>query len=196
MADSSNIFYLTYPHRKKLKFVREPKQFREVKLAYFMLLFFILLGLVNNVVAIETAVTDTNKTSLDNRIINTPEEEKTSLNRAGRLGFSDFIVTFSSLLLILILIIFVAWLVKRSGFTLAGDNQLIQLLASIPVGQKERVALIQVGEEQILIGVSTGNVQKLHVLKQPIELKENSSGKINNNLFELALKKYQQKTKK
>ena len=196
MADSSNIFYLTYPHRKKFKFVREPKQFRGVKLVYFMLLFFILLGLVNNVVAIETAVTDTNKTSLDNRIINTPEEEKTSLNRAGRLGFSDFIVTFSSLLLILILIIFVAWLVKRSGFTLAGDNQIIQLLASIPVGQKERVALIQVGEEQILIGVSTGNVQKLHVLKQPIELKENSSGKINNNLFELALKKYQQKTKK
>jgi len=125
---------------------------------------------------------------------NTTALNKNVEKQPARVGFSDFVVTFIALILVLFLILFVAWLVKRSGFMPGGDNQLIKLLASIQVGQKERVALIQVGEEQILIGIGAGNVEKLHVLKQPLDVKQNASARSTNNIFELALKKYQQKS--
>ncbi len=37
------------------------------------------------------------------------------------------------------------------------------------MGSRERIVLLQVGEEQVLIGVSPGRINKLHVLNKPIE---------------------------
>ncbi|TKB47233.1 flagellar biosynthetic protein FliO [Ferrimonas sediminicola] len=45
----------------------------------------------------------------------------------------------------------------------------IRLIASLPLGTKERVAVIQVGEQQYLIGVSGGGIQLLDKLESPIE---------------------------
>ncbi|WP_417349981.1 flagellar biosynthetic protein FliO [Ferrimonas sp.] len=45
----------------------------------------------------------------------------------------------------------------------------IRLIASLPLGTKERVAVIQVGEQQYLIGVSAGGIQLLDKLETPIE---------------------------
>lgn len=118
-----------------------------------------------------------------------------SEKRPGRIGFSDFLATFVSLIVILLIIIGIAWLIKRSGFIIGGDNHLIRLLASIQVGQKERIALIQVGNEQILIGIAAGNVQKLHVMKEPVTAEKSGSEDSSGNLFELVLKKYQRNNK-
>ena len=46
----------------------------------------------------------------------------------------------------------------------------IDILADMPLGQKERAVLLKVGETQILLGVAPGRVNTLHVLTQPIEL--------------------------
>jgi len=159
-------------------------------------LFFFTVNANVYVLAVETTTSSLTKSLAEEKtelVKRNTEGASLSEKRPGRIGFSDFFVTFITLILILFLIIFIAWLVKRSGFIIGGNNQLIRLLASVPVGQKERVALIQVGEEQILIGVAAGNVRKLHVLKEPIEVNEKSSEKINHNIFELALKKYQNK---
>lgn len=45
-----------------------------------------------------------------------------------------------------------------------------KVLASLPVGQRERVVLMQAGERQIIVGVAPGRVSALHVLEEPIEL--------------------------
>jgi flagellar protein FliO/FliZ len=83
-------------------------------------------------------------------------------------------VTFA-LLLVLVAIFAAAWIARRMrGFNnRVGDA--IDILADVPLGQKERAVLLKVGEQQILVGVAPGRVNTLHVLEQPLELKKPSA---------------------
>lgn len=75
-----------------------------------------------------------------------------------------------ALLLVLGAVFAVAWVVKRvRGFGNRVGNA-IDVIADIPLGQKERAVLLKVGNAQILIGVAPGRVNTLHVLAEPIEL--------------------------
>ena len=69
-----------------------------------------------------------------------------------------------------------AWLLKRTGkFQMAAGGNL-KILGGLSMGARERVVLLQVGEEQLLIGVAPGRVQTLHVLDQPLEAQGQSAG--------------------
>ncbi len=89
-----------------------------------------------------------------------------------RLGMKDFITTFLFLFLIIVCIFFFAWFLKRMGLSQGSGNQLIKIISTIAVGQKERISLIEVGGQQILIGISPGNIQKIMVLDTPLQVKE------------------------
>src|SRR4051812_3428828 len=84
-------------------------------------------------------------------------------------------VTFA-LLIVLVAIFAVAWVARRMrGF----NNRVggaIDVLADVPLGQKERAVLLKVGSKQILLGVAPGRVNTLHVLEEPLELSKPSSG--------------------
>ena len=78
-------------------------------------------------------------------------------------------VTFS-LMLVLAAVFAAAWVVRRfKGMGRFGAN-VIQVVADAPLGAKERAVLIQVGEQQLLLGVSSSQVNLLHVLAQPVEV--------------------------
>ena len=75
---------------------------------------------------------------------------------------------FLALVLVLGLILGLAWLLKRlpgSGFRQADG---LRVVASISLGAKERAAVVQVGGEQLLLGIGAGGVRTLHVLPQPL----------------------------
>ena len=73
------------------------------------------------------------------------------------------------MLLVLGLILGIAWLLKRSGrFQIAAGGGL-RILGGLSMGARERVVLIQVGEQQLLLGVAPGRVQTLHVLDEPLK---------------------------
>jgi flagellar protein FliO/FliZ len=75
-----------------------------------------------------------------------------------------------SLGLVLAVIFAAAWIVRRMrGFNRAGSGAL-DVIANLPLGQKERAVLVRVGKQQILIGVAPGRVSTLHVLSEPIEI--------------------------
>lgn len=75
-----------------------------------------------------------------------------------------------SLALVLAVIFAAAWLVRRMrGFGRPGAGTL-DVIADLPVGQKERAVLIRVGTTQILLGVAPGRVSTLHVLTTPVEV--------------------------
>ena len=57
---------------------------------------------------------------------------------------------------------------KMNRFQAVTDESL-KILGGISMGSRERVVLLQVGEEQLLIGVSPGRINTLHVLETPIE---------------------------
>tara|TARA_R110001583_G_scaffold89869_9_gene231425 strand:- start:2912 stop:3376 length:465 start_codon:yes stop_codon:yes gene_type:complete len=74
------------------------------------------------------------------------------------------------------LILFLAYLAKRlqgmsrsnvGGFS--GQGKLIKTLATTSIGLKEKISLIQVGEQQLLIGITPQSIQTLLVLETPIE---------------------------
>lgn len=73
-----------------------------------------------------------------------------------------------SLLLVLAAVFAAAWVVRRlRGFGKFGAN-IIQVIADAPLGTKERAVLIQVGGQQLLVGVTAGQVNLLHVLAEPV----------------------------
>jgi len=71
---------------------------------------------------------------------------------------------------ILLLIFALAWMMKKMQWAQNSQNGLIQIVSAVAVGQRDRIALIQIGEEQILVGLTPGKIEKLHVLKNPVDL--------------------------
>ena len=72
-------------------------------------------------------------------------------------------VTFS-LALVLAAVFAAAWLLRRFKGGVGGkaDTNAITVVAERAVGPRERVVLLQVGEERVLIGVAAGSVRALH----------------------------------
>lgn len=67
---------------------------------------------------------------------------------------------FLGLLVVIGLILILAWLVRRTNFV-PGSSSRMRVVASLPLGPRERAVLIQCGEKQLLLGVSNGSVQLL-----------------------------------
>ena len=93
------------------------------------------------------------------------------------------------LLLVLGLIFFLAWLLRRvQQAGPAGKGQVIELIGSRALGPRDRLMLVQVGNEQILLGLSPGTITALHVLKEPVQVPggtENATPEFAQRLMEL-----------
>ncbi|KVV05347.1 MULTISPECIES: flagellar biosynthetic protein FliO [Pseudomonas] len=78
------------------------------------------------------------------------------------------------LLLVLGLIFGLAWLLRRVQHAGPRQGQVIELISSRALGARDRLVLVQVGNEQILLGLTPGRITPLHVLKEPVQLPESS----------------------
>ncbi|BAU75687.1 flagellar biosynthetic protein FliO [Metapseudomonas furukawaii] len=74
------------------------------------------------------------------------------------------------LLLVVGLIFLLAWLLRRVQRMAPRGGQVIKLVATQALGPRDRLVLVQVGGEQILLGLSAGRITPLHVLKEPVHL--------------------------
>ncbi|KAF1012146.1 MAG: Flagellar protein FliO [Pseudomonas fluorescens] len=74
------------------------------------------------------------------------------------------------LLLVVGLIFVLAWLMRRVQRVGPGNGQVIELVGSRALGPRDRLVLVQVGEEQILLGITPGRIAPLHVLKTPVSV--------------------------
>ena len=81
-----------------------------------------------------------------------------------------------SLMLVLAAVFAAAWVVRRMrNFGRPGAGA-IQILADVALGTKERAVLIQVGAQQLLVGVAPGRVNTLHVLAEPVRMDDAQRG--------------------
>lgn len=71
--------------------------------------------------------------------------------------------------LILMIIFLLAWAMKKMHLAPQSSHNLIRIVSAISVGHRDRIALIQVGEEQILVGLTPGRMQKLHEMKSTVQ---------------------------
>jgi flagellar protein FliO/FliZ len=73
------------------------------------------------------------------------------------------------LVLVLLAIVVLAWFLRRVPGVATPGLGAIRILAVRAIGTRERLMLVQVGAEQILIAVTTAGVSHLHTLTQPID---------------------------
>jgi len=74
------------------------------------------------------------------------------------------------LLLVVGLIFFLAWALRRMQGAAPKGGQVIEIVGSRAIGPRDRLLLVQVGKEQILIGHTPGSIEALHVLVEPVEV--------------------------
>ncbi len=74
------------------------------------------------------------------------------------------------LLLVIGMIFVLAWLMRRVQQIGPRGGQVIKLVATQALGPRDRLVLVQVGNEQILLGLSAGRITPLHTLKEPVHV--------------------------
>jgi len=112
--------------------------------------------------------------STGNDTVVIPETEKarpgsglSDSNMAGNLAQTTL-----GLLVVLLVIGAAAWGFKRFGNVHVGAQGRMKIIGGISLGTRERAVLLQVGDQQLLIGVSPGRVQTLHILDKPVLIEE------------------------
>ncbi len=74
------------------------------------------------------------------------------------------------LILVVVVIFALAWLVKKFNLAQQSQGGLIKIVAGVSIGTRDRIVLLQVGEEQILVGLTPGRIEKLHTLAEPLAI--------------------------
>ncbi len=72
----------------------------------------------------------------------------------------------ASLLAVILVIFALAWVARRLPAAGALRANWLQVRGSVSVGGRERVVLVQAGQEWLVLGVAPGQVRCLHVLSE------------------------------
>ena len=98
-----------------------------------------------------------------------------SAGTPAAIGAGSLVSVTLALLVVLAAIFALTWLARRLRTFGMGANGALKVLATLPLGAKERAVLLKVGGTEILVGVAPGRVSTLHVLEQPIALDDGSA---------------------
>jgi len=68
------------------------------------------------------------------------------------------------LVVVLALMAGAAWVLKRMGVAGPGGNNVAKVVGGVSVGNRERVVVVEVGEQWIVVGVAPGSVNALSTM--------------------------------
>ena len=97
---------------------------------------------------------------------------------------SEAIQIVLALLAVVVLIILVAWFVRRFSGLGQAHGKPLRVVAAISVGNRERIAVIDVGGRQILVGITSQHISSLMQLDEPIDMSK-GDGEFARNLQNL-----------
>ncbi len=72
------------------------------------------------------------------------------------------------LLAVIGMIFLMAWFLRRMGATGGLGHKGLRVISMLPLGTRERLVLVQAGDEQLLLGVAPGRVNLIKTLDEPI----------------------------
>lgn len=81
---------------------------------------------------------------------------------------STWVSVFMSLLLVIGVVLMLGFIMRRFNVTHTGTSQM-KIVASMMAGARERIVVIQVGDEQHLVGITAHNINHLSKLETPLE---------------------------
>lgn len=83
-------------------------------------------------------------------------------------GSGDILSVGASLVLVVAAIILCGWLYSRSQGLRTRGGGIINIIATQPLGPKERILLIEVADKQLVVGMTSTQVSTLHVFDRPV----------------------------
>jgi len=86
------------------------------------------------------------------------------------IGGGDFLNMGISMLFVVAVIVILGWLYSRSRFVGVGSSDAINVVATRALGPKERLLIVEVADQQLLVGMTATNVQTLHVFDKPVTI--------------------------
>lgn len=78
------------------------------------------------------------------------------------------------LFVVIVLIFVIVWLLKKIQYTQHGSHQYMKVKSCLPLSSKEKLLLVEIGEQQVVIGVAPGFVGHILSLNESLELEETS----------------------
>jgi|SRR5690554_162846 len=61
-----------------------------------------------------------------------------------------------------------AWIIRRMNGMTGMNNNAIKVVSVMAIGARERIALIEVGGQQILLGITPSAIRTLQVFEEPV----------------------------
>ena len=102
-------------------------------------------------------------------------EQATKTLSSSPITASVLLETLLGLVLVLVIIAFLAWLLRKSGSFQSSSTGDMHIISSLALGPRERAVLLKIGEQQILVGVTAQHVQTLHILEKNIDAQNKSN---------------------
>lgn len=88
---------------------------------------------------------------------------------AGAPGTLSTLVSLGLGLLAVIAIIYgCAWLIRRMTGMTGMNNNAIKVVSVMALGARERIAVVDVAGQQLLLGITPGTIRTLHVFEEPV----------------------------
>ena len=103
-------------------------------------------------------------------IVDTAETATTAVSPA--VGGSELLGVGFSMLVVVAAILLIGWFYSRSRFLGGGASDVINVIAIRALGPKERLMIVEVVDQQLLVGMTSTGVQTLHVFDKPIVVNE------------------------
>ncbi len=83
-------------------------------------------------------------------------------------GSAEILSVTGGLFSVVAAILLAAYVYSRMQGPKLGGNSIINIVASQPLGPKERIVLVEIADTQFAIGMTASNVQTLHVFDKPV----------------------------
>ena len=77
---------------------------------------------------------------------------------------------------VIAVVVLAAWLMRRLQAGIGSAPRRLRVLESHSLGVKERMVLVAVGDQQLVLGIASGSVRTLHVLNTPLPEPEAADG--------------------
>jgi flagellar protein FliO/FliZ len=99
----------------------------------------------------------------------TANERKTVDQPALKTDSGKHLVSvFMGLAVIIVLILALGWIVRRFSQGGIFTQSSIKVVAALPMGTRERLVVVDIAGQQILLGVTATQINKLHVFDEPV----------------------------
>ena len=92
------------------------------------------------------------------------------------LSWTELLRVFGGLVAVIVVFVAALWLLKRLQPGMRTPKGPMRVLSTLSLAPRERLLLVQVGEQQLLLGSSAQGLNCLHVLSTPITLEPPPAG--------------------